>query len=62
MAVQSEQLRTPAPADRRKRRQHSDQAVVSADFLYFPGVLVVLPGPSVLQIMRSLAPVSGAVG
>ena len=63
LRVQSEQLRT-----RRRQLIEENAAKIATKLLFplifciFPALLVVLLGPSVLQIMRSLAPVSGAVG
>ncbi len=60
LRVQSEQLRT------RRRQMVEEQAAKIATkllfpliFFIFPALLVVLLGPSVLQIMKSLAPLSG---
>jgi len=63
LRVQSEQLRT-----RRRQLIEENAAKIATKLLFplifciFPALLVVLLGPSVLQIMRSLAPVSGAMG
>lgn len=63
LRVQSEQLRT-----RRRQLIEENAAKIATKLLFplifciFPALLVVLLGPSVLQIMRSLSTVPGGVG
>ena len=63
LRIQSEQLRT-------RRRQLIDESAgkIATKLLFplifciFPALLVVLLGPAVLQIMRTIVPVAGATG
>jgi len=63
LRIQSEQLRT-----RRRQMIEEKAAKIATKLLFplifciFPALLVVLLGPAVLQIMRSVMPVAGAAG